>query len=150
MTMSKKPIYKIGYKKPPRATQFKKGQSGNKAGRSKGSKNTATIFKEEFAAKVPIKENGAQRKISKLRASFKQLANAAAQGDLKAVTTAITTLLRLENNESLDSTSSLDVFSTAEDQLVMANIVARIRATAGDPLTDGSQSSHDSPDMDRP
>lgn len=28
-----------GYKRPPKATQFKPGQSGNKAGRPKGSRN---------------------------------------------------------------------------------------------------------------
>jgi hypothetical protein len=130
--MSKKPTYKIGYKKPPRTTQFKKGQSGNKAGRRKGSKNTATILKEELDATVPITENGASKRVSKLRASFKQLANAAAKGDIKAVIAIINTLLRLESNDS-PSASSLDVFSTAEDELVMANIVARIRATESSP-----------------
>lgn len=32
--------YEIGYGKPPKEYQFKKGQSGNKKGRPKNSKNT--------------------------------------------------------------------------------------------------------------
>ena len=37
------PTYPIGYKKPPRDTQFKPGQSGNFKGRPKGAKNFATV-----------------------------------------------------------------------------------------------------------
>lgn len=31
----KKEVYKVGYKKPPKSGQFKKGQSGNPRGRKK-------------------------------------------------------------------------------------------------------------------
>lgn len=36
----------VGYKKPPKHTQFKKGQSGNPAGRTEGSFNFTTIIAE--------------------------------------------------------------------------------------------------------
>lgn len=35
-----------GYKRPPKATQFKPGQSGNRAGRPKGSHNKPNPFRE--------------------------------------------------------------------------------------------------------
>jgi hypothetical protein len=36
----------IGYARPPVASRFKKGQSGNPLGRPKGKKNMATEFQE--------------------------------------------------------------------------------------------------------
>ncbi|MEQ8289313.1 MAG: DUF5681 domain-containing protein [Gammaproteobacteria bacterium] len=38
--------YEVGYKKPPKHTQFKKGQSGNRKGRPKGSKNAKQLAHE--------------------------------------------------------------------------------------------------------
>jgi hypothetical protein len=38
MKKAQPPNYKIGYGKPPKHTQFKKGQSGNKKGKPKGAK----------------------------------------------------------------------------------------------------------------
>ena len=37
--------YDVGYKKPPKTKQFKKGKSGNPGGRPKGSKNKIRIRK---------------------------------------------------------------------------------------------------------
>jgi len=76
--------YEVGYKKPPKQSQFKKGQSGNPRGRPSGKKNVRTIFNDALNETVPIVENGRRRKIGKGEAMFKQLANRAAQGDLKA------------------------------------------------------------------
>lgn len=44
--------YEIGHRKPPKATQFKRGMSGNPRGRPKGSKNFKTIMNEQLGARA--------------------------------------------------------------------------------------------------
>jgi len=71
----------VGYRKPPRATRFRKGQSGNPRGRPRGSRNFAKLVDEALAEPVMINENGRRRKATKLQVIVKQLVNKAAQGD---------------------------------------------------------------------
>lgn len=50
--------YEVGYRRPPKHSQFKKGQSGNRKGRPRGSRNAnvtaAEKFAEALAMKVPV------------------------------------------------------------------------------------------------
>ena len=46
--------YDVGYAKPPKATQWKKGQSGNPAGKKPGSKNFPELFNKIAMKKVPV------------------------------------------------------------------------------------------------
>ena len=85
MAYKKKGPYEIGYKKPPKGTQFKLGQSGNAKGRSKGSKNLMTIVITAIHEKVLVTENGHRKSVSKLEVAVKQLVNKAASGDQKAM-----------------------------------------------------------------
>jgi hypothetical protein len=48
----------VGYGKPPKRTQFKKGESGNPRGRPKGAKSISTIVEEELNRKIEVTENG--------------------------------------------------------------------------------------------
>ena len=82
--------YLIGFGRPPKATQFKKGTSGNKKGRPKGAKNFATLFEQEMNQKVVVAlGNGERQTITISQAVVKQLHNKAARGDLKAIQTII-------------------------------------------------------------
>lgn len=76
--------YRVGYRKPPLHSQFKKGESGNKRGRRKGTKNITTVIRDELNQRLFITENGKRRSITKLQAVVKQLFNKAATGDMKA------------------------------------------------------------------
>ncbi len=77
--------YEIGRGKPPKATQFKKGQSGNSKGRPKGSKNLKTIWSHQLSETVPVVQQGKKRKIQKQEAIVTQVINQAASGNLKAI-----------------------------------------------------------------
>ena len=59
--------YEVGYRKPPKHSRFKKGQSGNPRGKSRGTKNSATLLKQALLASVLGKQNGHETKTTKLR-----------------------------------------------------------------------------------
>jgi hypothetical protein len=71
---------KTGRGNPPKHTQFKRGESGNKKGRPKGSKNLSTLFMEAARDQVTATIDGKQRKITKAQATAMQLATRAAGG----------------------------------------------------------------------
>ncbi len=122
--MRHKPRHKVGYKKPPRATQFKPGQSGNPKGRPKGSRNFTTDIEEELDARIFVTENGKRKTITKRQAVAKQLVNKAAAGDAKATPL----LLRaVSATGSTDDPNAPNFVPGREDQFVMASIVKRIR-----------------------
>ncbi len=81
----KKTTYSVGYGKPPKDTQFAKGQSGNPSGRPKGKKNHATIFIKACEELVLVKGKDGTKRIMKIEAACTQLANKAAGGDLRAI-----------------------------------------------------------------
>jgi hypothetical protein len=70
----------VGHGKPPKQTQFKKGQSGNPRGRPKGSKNLNTLIKRELESRITIDQNGMKRKIRRKEALVKGLVNDALKG----------------------------------------------------------------------
>ena len=74
----------VGYGRPPVEHQFKPGQSGNKRGRPKGSKNEATIMSELLNRRIDIREKGRTRKITVLEGILLKFAEDALKGNAKA------------------------------------------------------------------
>jgi hypothetical protein len=120
--------HSVGYGSPPRHTRFKPGQSGNPKGRPRGSGNIATLLERALTERVVITENGKRRSISKLEASFKQLVNIAASGDLAAMRQLYTLIPWLEGklNESEDPHPTV----SAADEAAMARVRERLLTIA--------------------
>jgi len=88
---SKKPDadYEVGFGKPPKATQFKKGQSGNKKGRPKESVSFALKLEKAMSEKVEVREGGRARKMSKIDVMIQNLLARCMKGDQQAVSTLV-------------------------------------------------------------
>jgi len=77
--------YKVGYGKPPKDTQFPKGQSGNPKGRPKGSKNLVTLIHEMLDQLIPVREDGRSRKVPARAAIAKRMVNGGLAGNQRAI-----------------------------------------------------------------
>jgi Family of unknown function (DUF5681) len=81
--------YEVGYCKPPKSAQFKKGTSGNPSGRSKKALHFGALVMRELKSPVVIDEGGKRKVITKEEAIAKQLVNGAARGNHQARRTVI-------------------------------------------------------------
>jgi len=120
----------VGYGRPPRASQFKPGQSGNPRGRPRGSLNVATILERTLREKLVINEGGRRREITKLEAAVKQLANKAASGDARAIQLLLG-LTQAVEERAVTASGVREVLPEADRQ-GMQSLLTRIRAYAGE------------------
>jgi hypothetical protein len=89
----------VGYGRPPAEHQFKPGQSGNKRGRPKGSKNEATIMSELLNRRIDIRERGRTRKASVLEGIFLRFVEDALKGNPKAAAFLLSRKQIMESSE---------------------------------------------------
>lgn len=95
--------YEIGYRRPPKSGQFKKGQSGNPKGRPKGAKNFMTLLDQELDQKITVNENGRKKQISRMEALVKRLVADSLQGNLR---TTIAMVGLLQRHGKFDETDT--------------------------------------------
>jgi hypothetical protein len=115
--------YEVGYGKPPKDTRFKPGQTGNRKGRPKGTKNFRTDVKATLSSKIRITRNGSPRKISTQEAMLMLLQKKALGGDVRALDKLID-LARNYNNEDLAEAVSVTVDDAALLEIYRKRVVA--------------------------
>jgi hypothetical protein len=90
---SKPTSYKVGYSKPPTASRFRPGQSGNRKGRPKGARNKLPALNEEWLKAIIIEEayrtikvteGNRQIAIPMVKAIMRSMATNAARGQHRA------------------------------------------------------------------
>jgi hypothetical protein len=80
------PTYEVGYGRPPRRTQWQKGQCGNpKRIRKQNPKPIVDLIDEFFAGEIDIVENGISRRVSNFEAILLQLWLKAMAGKKRAM-----------------------------------------------------------------
>jgi hypothetical protein len=94
--------HEVGYGKPPKATRFRKGRSGNPKGRQSGDENLLSVFKRMATKRIKIREGDKSRTITMADAIILQNYKAALQKDQIAMSNIIR--LAEESGELIDRT----------------------------------------------
>lgn len=78
--------YPIGYKKPPKHTQFKKGQSGNPKGRLKKSddQHLFELFNDVIKQGVPVKQGSSTKVMQRIEVVIHSLFGQSSKGNVAA------------------------------------------------------------------
>jgi len=109
--------YIVGYRRPPKATQFTAGKSGNPKGRPKGSRPVGAVLQDIIQQKVSVTESGKSRRVSVLEVMLRRLANDAMRSDQKAIKLLLSLVDRyVESPETGIQLREL----LAEDQAILA------------------------------
>ena len=107
----------VGYGKPPRANQFKPGQSGNPKGRPKGAKSEATILHELLQQKIDLNHRGKTRKITILEAILRRIAEDSLKGNTRSAAFLLNRLREMTANEPDETDLSEDEKTVLETYL---------------------------------
>lgn len=109
--------YSVGYRRPPKATQFAAGESGNPKGRPKGSRTIGAVLRDIIQQKIVVTENGKTQRIAALEVMLRRLVNDAMRSDAKAMKVLLTLVDRYaETTEAKVQLGEL----MAEDQEILA------------------------------
>lgn len=76
--------YEVGYGKPPKASQFKKGKSGNPFGRPRGTQSFRALVAKAMKRLVTVRGPNGARRITGMQALADNYAALAINGNLKA------------------------------------------------------------------
>ncbi len=128
----------VGYKKPPRHRQFKKGQSGNAKGRPRGTRNFASDLRDELAEPVNVREGGSVSRVSSQRAALKKLRDKALKGDHRALDRMIALAERhgledaADEAESALSESDQKIIERFKERTIQEHEAMKAEAADGD------------------
>ena len=105
--------------------QFGAGNRANSNGRPRKGKSMYDEVKRELQAKVTITENGKRKRVTKLAATPKQIANQGASGEIRAAKMAVDFALRAEREcEAPPEVQPL----SQNDRAIVERFLARVKA----------------------
>jgi hypothetical protein len=117
--------YVIGKCRPPVTGQFAVGDGRQRGRRAKGTRNFDTDFLAEAARKVPVRENGKVRNVTKQQAAIIRLFdNASSKGQTAAIA-----LLLQHSSRIAEKGPQSTKLSDADDALLDAWLADRIAGT---------------------
>jgi len=99
--------YEVGYGKPPKSGQFKKGKSGNPKGRPKGTRNFKTDVLSVLNEPVKVSRNGKTKSVSTQAATLARLREKALKGDQKALDRLLAFASTYNDDEPVETATKL-------------------------------------------
>jgi hypothetical protein len=106
--MADKKTYEVGYKKPPKATRFNPGRSGNPRGRPKGLPNLRMEVLGQLRETITITEGGQKRHVTKQEAIVMRVIQMALSGEPKALQLLLSRHMREELDRAQEAQTQLD------------------------------------------
>ena len=119
----------VGYRRPPKQTRFKPGQSGNPNGRPSGTRNLDTDLRDELNEVIPVRIGDRSKKVSKQRAMLMALMAKALKGDTRATVVILQMMAKfLPPDEAIATGGSA---LNADDQEILKRFIDRQTETRG-------------------
>src|SRR5215207_9801957 len=104
-----KDLDNVGYRRPPRHTQFRPGESGNPGGRPRKLPSLRRELEAELAESMQIAEGGHKVTVSKQRGVVKALVSRALAGDMRAMAVIVALVRSLGEREAIDDEGDREV-----------------------------------------
>ena len=108
----------VGYARPPIASRFKPGKSGNPRGRPRNSRNLKTIIQGALTAPVVLREGTRKRSISKLEGIVLKQVESALKGNEKAALATLKMAAQVGLLEAPEGAAEPLTLSAAEQEIV--------------------------------
>lgn len=115
----------VGYRRPPRHTQFQPGRSGNPSGRPKTKPSLRTDLANELNETTRVQDGGRERVLSKQRALVKALIDAAIAGDVRAATAVISLTAKVVGDVPADAQEAETETLAPSDDAVIEKFLQR-------------------------
>jgi Family of unknown function (DUF5681) len=117
----------VGYARPPIASRFKPGKSGNPRGRPRNSRNLKTIIQGALTAPVVLREGARKRSISKLEGIVLKQIESALKGNEKAALATLKMAAQVGLLEAPEGAGETPTLSASEQAMVNELVLQRTK-----------------------
>jgi hypothetical protein len=128
--------YEVGYGRPPKQSQFMKGQSGNPKGRPKGSKSVASMFNQITRELINVTENGRTKTVTRLEAVLHRMTNEALSGNTRVMREFV------QLSRAFEEVDQSDEIPSAPDEreaVVIENLLRRMKRVSNSADSPGGE-----------